>query len=675
MMVWSVTDDGIEDPRELERQFEEIRSAGFGGVAAFVRCSRYTWADPEAHRALAVVGRLCRARGLTCWLGPDPRFISRPLLGGLHGLDVAHCGDSVRAEKVPNLVPVHNGRYSVRCVLPPRHSHMFHEVAVEFSPSRPVRVLAVRSAGGPVRPGDIVDLTSSSRFFYNARDRYVEAFGAFLPPREGDWGVFALFGTQSSHVDFSDATQMRRYHAALAGLKKAGARLDGLMWDEPGFTCTYGSYPWSGFIHRVYQRTTGRKLESDSHRLLLDQFDGSHVPVRVAYFRAVQSSIVGAQRRAHAVARSLWGRGVHSGIHDTWHFESADMCDMNHGSLDLWASLPSKTGGFVDLGGIQELKDPESPHYANLAAMSVVAASLGRHSSGRYACNNLWTVGDDDGQGWQTTAMDHCVNIMSLFGTRWLAHAYGPVGTVGEEWTFLGSSPLPGYPRHSTWPSFPGWIRRMNEHIAIAGNRLPSPRLLVVFPVETLYALGDSRADAVAREVFVLVRTLLDSHHHIEVLSPALVAHGRWEKGGLRVGRGVYQAVLYPHPDVTPRGVHTLLRDGGSRVCFAGGPPRLTEDGATIRGRRWNVVADPGEAAGWAGGLAALRPVEAPSGSWVSMTAHRDGVLVTLAPARAGRTFGGAVTLGGKRVSIPSCAGLARVMFGRSAPPRLLDSN
>ena len=60
------------------------------------------------------------------------------------------------------------------------------------------------------------------------------------------------------------------------------------MWDEPGFTCTYGTLPFSPFIRTAYQRKQGKVIERDLWKLALEARDGSHIPVRVAYYGAIQ---------------------------------------------------------------------------------------------------------------------------------------------------------------------------------------------------------------------------------------------------------------------------------------------------------------------------------------------------------------------------------------------------
>lgn len=664
MMVWTIHDPVIEDASLLEAQCDELRKAGFDGAAAYVRCSRYTWDDAPARKALARISDLCRKTGFQLWIGPDPRFISRSLIAGGRGAEILLFGDSSRAGTVPNSAPVTGGSFSIRCLLAPRHGHMFNEVALEYAPLGVFRCYAYRDSRSPLGRTDIRDITRSCRMFYNARDRYVEAFGRFRPPDGADWRVMAFFHVASTHVDYSNPAQMREYAARLARLKHEGVRTGSLMWDEAGYTCTYGSLPFTPAMRRGFRRSSGTGLETQIWKMAFESADGSHVPVRIHYYGEIQKSVNGAQRYTNRVMRRLWGPGTIASVHDTWHFESADMCDMNHGSMDLWAASRVKSGGFVDLGGINALRDPGSPYYANLAALSVIAASLGRQTGG-FAYNNLWTIGDDAGEGWQKGVMDHCVNVMALFGLRWLAHAYGPVGTIGEENTFLGSPPLPGYPAHSTWAGFPEWNERLRAHATATGGALPGANVLLLFPVESLYALADVRADETASRVFSLILALVDAQYQVEVIGTPDAAGGTWRGERFRLGRRSYDAVILPCARVAERALVAPAGTRCGRLIFYGEIPSVDVRGRALARPATSPVQDPAEIVKKLESLGVKRPVKGPAGTWVTATETPNGLVATVIPSRYGGSAEGELECGSSHTEIPASRGLTRVLFPR----------
>jgi hypothetical protein len=669
IMVWSVTDAVIEDRALRERQFHDLEAAGFGGVAAFVRCTRYSWDDPLATGAWRHINDLCRGSGMSCWLGPDPRFVSHKMTRDSSGLELVLFGNASRADVVPNTATVQDGHYTIRCALSPRHVHTLTDVAVEYTPIGLARVYAFRRGADLPGRKDIVDITYGSRLFYNARDRYVEAFGSVPDGIDEHWSVIAFFHVRTNHFDFSSPRHLRQYETMLAALKAAGCNPEGVMWDEPGYTCTYGSLPFSSTLRRIYRSSRKSPLDRDLWKLAFEAKDGSHIPVRLAYYRAVQETVFQSELRLQKTTRRLWGARTIVGIHDTWHFESGDMCDMNHGSLDLWKTVSAKSGGFVDLGAVNLLRDPASPHYANLAAMSVAAASMGRSCTPPLAYNNLWSVGDDDGEGWQQQVLGHCVKIMALFGTRWLAHAYGPVGTVGQERTFLGSPPLPGYPDHSTWRAFPSWNSFLSEELHKAEGALPTSNLLVLYPVESLYALADQRADAAAASIFRLVLFLLDHHFHVELMSTSVARKGRWRGKQFRVGAGSYDFIVFPYPTVTDTQLLRLISRFARQVQFAFGSPTCTERGTSIRDYAEENPTDFDQLLKILSSCPGLHPVSAPGNCWTTMTRLKHGTLVSLAPSRVSAQFKGTVTFKNKVFHLPETDRLERIFFPLKGEP------
>jgi hypothetical protein len=345
------------------------------------------------------------------------------------------------------------------------------------------------------------------------------------------------------------------------------------------------------------------------------------------------------------------------------------MCDMNHGSLDLWQAMKTKSGGFVDLGGIDQLRDPAAPWYAHLAAMNVICASLGKLSRGEFAYNNLWTVGDDNGEGWQATVMDHCVNTMAVFGLRWMAHAYGPVGTIGEERSFLGSPELPGYPRHSTWPHFPRWNKRLASHLESAEHRAPRSNVLVVFPIDSLYALAGPPADAVAAEIFNLVLNLLDHHCQVDVHASSLLKNGRWEREEFVLGAVRYRAIVFPFPTIISPEVRAVMRKRAGRICCMGDSPRQLASGRQCTIAGVHTEASIPAVIDWLTGIPTICQVEAPRNSWATVTPLREGTLISLCPSRHGYAYSGTLQYGGAAIMLPESRGLVRVYFPRAGRP------
>jgi hypothetical protein len=304
--------------------------------------------------------------------------------------------------------------------------------------------------------------------------------------------------------------------------------------------------------------------------------------------------------------------------------------------------------------------------------MSVIVTSLAKLSGHGPAWNNLWTVDDDPGEERQRDAMDHCVRIMALFGTRWLAHAYGPVGTIGQERSFLGSPPLPGYPHHSTWKEFPRWNQYLALQETVTAGRLPEANLLVVYPVETLYAHAGPGADTIARRTFELLLALLDRHYHVDVLSAAEVEKGRWRHSQFECPVGRHDLVLLPSPEVVTSKMKQALGTTTDRVLCVFSGPEWTEHGKVVAGSGWKICPSTEAVLDQLAQFPELRPVTAPAGTWITRTAHDEGMIVTLAPARCYTRYAGTVGWGGARLNVSESTGLTRILFSRTGVPRIL---
>ncbi len=669
-IMWTLTDKVIENSEVLEQQFFDIINAGFDGIAPFVRCSRYNWAAKPARQAIAHVRSLCEKHEIKLWLFPDPRFISRTIVQKSKGLPVLLCGEQVIAEKVPQLCDISNGSFNIRCHVPPRKGHMINEVGIEFTPVKLAAVYAVRDKD-VIADDDIVDITSQAQLFYNAFEHYAEAFGKIKIEDEENWKVMAFFETVAIHFDFSNPQHLTDYISILVDFAKETGQADAFLWDEPGYTCVYGAFPFSEYLQNNFLKKTGMSLQDNLWKLVSKTQDNSHIRVRSHYFNAVQQSVNNAQKKSWDAVKKIWGEQTACGIHDTWHFEMGDMADMNHGSMDLWKGLISKDGGYVDLGAINYLKEPDSFYYKNFAALSMMCKSLGVFSQDKYAFNNMWTIGDDDGEGWQVTVMDYCVNAMIMLGQRWLAHIYGPVGVIGEEAGFLGSPPMPGHPDHSTWPHYPEWNERYEKHLNDVQHKLPEANVLVVFPAETMYAAANAACNKTALEVFDIILDLMDRHYQIDVVSSVILEKGKWQMGQFAVNDSKYDLILLPFANILPDHIVSILSENKDKVMFVESVPETSTNGEKIEADIQHYAKDRKTMIDLLDQMD-LKTVQAPDNCWVSVTQTGQGRVISLCPARHTYCYEGNVSFNGQQMNIDQSKGLTRILFPENGQPQIL---
>ena len=103
--------------------------------------------------------------------------------------------------------------------------------------------------------------------------------------------------------------------------------------------------------------------------------------------------------------------------------------------------------------------------------------------------------------------------------------------------------------------------------------------LLLVFPVDALYALADRRADRHAQEIFNLILALVDRQYQVDVCSPEEIQKGRWQGDSLCLHGHVYEAVILPWMSVVEDPTLRLLakapgaNGGKKQVVLFGAPP------------------------------------------------------------------------------------------------------
>jgi len=674
MMMWALDDRPILDAGMLRESYEDIRSRGFEGIELFVRCSRFSWADEAARRAIAKISGWCLEDGLAFWLGADPRFVAEGLHKARHRMTVLAYGDSTTPRIAPVLRNIgQGGRYRDRCLIEPRVTHILSGGAVQFRFEGIERVFAVKTVSGGCAVESVVDITETARPRFIGIDlgKAIEIEGEWRAPNHGRWRVLRFLRFTTNQYDFAHAPSAAEYAELLRLLKRENADADGLLWDEPGYICREGVLPFSDGIRRLVAERHGRDWESHVWRLAMDADDGSHTATRLQYYRAVQDTVMTAQEQAKRDAVSAWKKPLVLGIHDTWRWESADMNDMLHGSLDLWRSLRIKTGAWVDLGSIDLLESPRSHFHKNLAMNAALGASLARRASPQLAHNNLWIGGDGQDDATRNSIMLHCIRVLAAFGHCWTAHIYGPAGILDDAASFLGLPAVPGYPGHGTWKELPAYVSLLKSHRSLTGGALPKADVLMVFPVESMYMLGPSRASKAADEIFSLVLALLDAHVQVDIAAPTAFAD---YSPPLPLADAI-KAILLPHcAELTP-GLKIFIASRSIETIFLFGKPCPDRDGGEDFGIRASFLPDLACLRDFILKRPDLKSGEAPRGSWLTVTRLPQADLITLCPARHGRKYGGVLEHMGTRLRVPASSSMQRFVFHPDADvERILES-
>lgn len=672
LIMWTWQDAQLEDPGLIDVALADIADHGFSGALAMLRGSRYPLSDPLVIEAACHAADTAHRMGLSFWFALDPRLDqgrlvavdgggARYLLTGATTAEPLACTTQVGEE----------GRYRVRLEYgEPRPQHMLSHVAITFEPESIERVFAYRSTSdGTVVADTVRDITSEARLFVQRELGYVEIFGR-LEGGDG-WRILALprFGSTYPELGSDDvqAALIEIYRA----YRRAGCELDGVFWDEIGYVTGYGNdggyLPYGQAIREAFRRRHGDDLGSRLIYLVLDDDAGHAIRVRRDYYASVQEVVVVAQERCAAEARELWGRQVESGIHQTWH-QDAD--DLPHGSGDWWLGSAALSGGFTDVGDAERVDQDD--HLDEVWAMVVTAVGLARHHERSLAFCNLWGVdyGEPDSRA-PMEITDWWGNLLSGFGVVWLAHTYGPNGYIDRR-TGWG----PGYPDHPAWDRHAHINRRIAEIRTFVSGALPEANVAVVYPVETLYAIGGARASPLARSAQGVISLLARHNVAVDVISPSIFASGEVREDGywIRAPGGAlrYTAVVYPHPETIQPAELLRLREL-ERVeiptVLVGGTPRRSTGGELI-GEQWAPASTIEDLGAIVDDLP--RVVSAPPGAVANLFPRPEGTKSLLVlPATLGKSVHGEIRIGEIVAEVSDLKGIAAMRFDEAG--RLLD--
>lgn len=658
LIMWTWQDEQVENHRVLDLALADIAATGFSGVLAMLRGCRYALSDPMVIDAARHATDRAHRLGLAFWFALDPR-LDQGRLTALPAGPAAYLlvGRDAAGTLASETTVDGTGRYRVRLDYGPRSQHMLSQVAITVAPEAVEHAVAYRRAtDGTVLASTVRDVTAGARLFVQRAAGYLEIFGRIDPPPDDGWYVLALPRCSSTYPDLGDDRVVEAMCEVYRAYHGAGVRLDGVFWDEIGYVTGFGEdrgrLPWSPSVVDAFAARYGADARAALPYLLLDDDAGRAARARQAYYAAVQDVVLAAQRRCHAQAQALWGAGVDSGIHQTWH-QNAD--DLPHGTGDWWRGSAALSGGFTDVGDAERADTRDE-----VLAMTAVAAALARHHVQPRAFCNLWGVeyGGD--------VVDWWAHLLSAFGVGWLVHTYGPNGYIDHA-TGWG----PGYPDHPTWERLGAVSDRIARLREIVDGALPATNLAVVYPIGTLARVGDASANALARDAQRVIATTVRLGLAADVISPDLFAGAEVRDGGLWVGtprgRLRYDAVVYPHPStLQPAESDRLddLRTGGVPAVLIGQPPRESTDGAPPRPRRTAAMDDLDAA------LCDLpRLVHAPEGCVANLFQRPDGTSTVVAtPSEPGVQVTGTVHAAELVAELSGLRGVAAVRvdaFGR----------
>jgi hypothetical protein len=633
---WNWTDREIENPKLLRESIETAEALGFSGLWATVDGIRYDATDRKVIQASVQASQWARCRGIAFWISVDPRQAARSLIA--RSGERAECLMHNLKNSDPNsLTRVRDNRFSIHLPLPePVASPWMCDQAVQFIASGLERVFLFKTREGFIQTETVRDVTPQSRINFNLFKNEAEVFGEAACPEQEDWRVIAFIRFDTNAYDFAGMVSNDLLYQWMEDLFDAGACIDGLAWNRPGYP--EKGLPISRSLIGCFKNEFGYDARDALPGLVLPMDNGAHVRIRCDYGSLVWQITAEAHRKTHSFAKTFFG-SVHGSILGTLPDCGGQTC-FSSIQEDPWAELKSCTVGFIDAGSLVD--------ETRLLASCVIAKSLGVFSKGRRAMLNM------------------PLETKQLVRTLELAALYSVDGLIA-----LGGRQVPSSNRrqvemqvlslleidkdHSPELDF-AWL---NQRIAtiheLTQNFFPDSNVAVVYPIDTLRAAPSETAAHYRRVLSDWIGGLVRSGLQIDVISPGLFRKGRLSSEGFRVGQRFYQAVLYPYPEIlNPDSLEILswMKKKGFPVLLGGSQPVFTTTGKRIP-HLFETVFDPETDAipnlkEW--GVPSI--LEVPNGALATVIPIGSETLVMVLPAESGKTVRGEACLGGVRVEM-----------------------
>lgn len=555
-MFWTWQDDVIDNPDTLRANIQDLKNAGFMGLYAMPRATRYHMYNKEMKDAVKLASDECKKQNIEFIWGLDPRFLSSYAVQQTgYGAEMLMVNTDFNL-KIPardkkpekpllNDCKIENGCYTLHYNYPQRRDvHMLTEAGMWLNPIGVDKVFAYQKKDGKIIKSSIRDITAEHKSIINRSFYYVEVFGKPDLP-EGEWWVIAFprFGTNMYAFDSPEHEKIM--FDLLDDYKKQDVHFDGFWWDEPGYYFQFGQYAISERIYTDFKKKYGYDLKEDLYALLLELDDNSQFQIRYDYFQLLMDYVFGGQQRFWQKAEELFGP-VRMGVHHTWHTIPDNMYA---GCADYWRGLKGVDGGYTDDGAFERyFSQGLDGKYGQIAYM-ILASSLAKYALNPTANYNRWGV------NYTSEVPIYWNDLMSLFSNEWIQHVYGYTGILGASRGFG-----PGFPNHETWPLLPDLVKKTNNVRAITKYKLPVADVAVVYPMATFLCSREPQNTHMVNHIDRLLGIMPSRGIQADGISDWLMAEGKIENGKLKIRNEEYSAVLLPFAKIISPECLSMIR-------------------------------------------------------------------------------------------------------------------
>jgi hypothetical protein len=564
----------------------------------------------------------------------------------------------------PSISEIKDGKYSIRIEwILHRHSHMFIDVCLHYEPVEIEKAFMFKLKDGKIQKKTIIDITSEAKFFVNYNDDYVEIFGDTNKKYEG-WHVIAYPRFKTNVLDYASPKNQKEFAKFVDIYKKKKIKLDGIAWDEAGYYAEFGRFPVSKYIYSKFKEKYGYDLKENLYAIQMDVDDNSQIKIRNDYYSILEDCVFGAQKNLWDYAKKSYPE-VASGIHQTWHGESGGTEDMVHGAFDVWKGSKALSGGFTDMGYAERLVDKNEEWYPHYISNMILAKSLAKFGKYNTPFFNVWGV-DFDGSNpkYPPDVMDYWVDLMGVFSNKWLAHAYGYTGVINADRGFG-----PGYPFHNTWKKFNVLNKRINEIEKLTQLKPTEANIAVVYPIESLKAIGNLSGNAIARKIHELVYELTYDGFSVDMISPEMLGDGKFNGCEFSYKKNKYDFIISPYLKVLPKNSVKIVSEMINNkfpMFFDDNYPAFDSEGNKLKLNckpKYDLFKEP-EKDLIQFGLKKL--VYGPEWAYTTFRYIGDDIVFSLCPKEFGKSYEGKIVLDNINIDITKSEGITVIKTDKS---------
>ncbi len=646
-ILWKWEDREIDDLKRLRRQLLDIDSKGFSGVLASLGSTRYEFIDAKVLRAVAQVSQWAKKRNITFWFETDPRQASRSLISktgeSTQNLIITKKWKDCLNHTNPHISRIQKNRFELRFEYPKAQaSSLLQERSIHFEPTGLEKAFIFQMEKGKVINDSVRDITSESHFFANIEKGYVDIFGDVRIAEDEEWWVIAFPKFDTNVYDYAGFQSNNLLCLFAENLFDACTHLNGIAWGEngTGYAVDMGRLPVSLSLYNSFRAEYGYDLRNVLYGLVLDLDSGFHIEIRSDYYNLLMNTVYNAEKQFYQTIHSFFGN-MDVIIHH--HFQSTAIQANNRvrGSIDPWKSLEYVGSPVVEIEPIHNLKQ----NSVHLIPTTLITKSLGIYSNTqRVFCNTQY--GPYTGE-----ELNYLMDLMTLFSIRLLIKTNGNNMVTRKKNTIKNE-----IPNHVRWNDMEVINDKIDQIRNITGYKLPEANVALVYPIESIMAVGSQKSEKIITHVNQFITRLVLAGTQLDVISPFLLKESHIFPNGLSIRSRIYESIIFPYPEVVDYEVlETISSIAKSNIplLIGGCVPRYTSSGKQVP-HRFPLTFDPEEenlSPLWKRGMKKLMIL--PENSLGTMIYQGEDILFLICPTQLGQSVTGRVRYQNISFSVP----------------------